>query len=72
MTTFTIRLPETLKRELDQISKEERVPAGQLVRDSIDRYVSIIKFRKLRKKILPFAEARGIITDEDVFKSLKR
>ena len=72
MTTLTIRMPENLKEELEKLAKEENVPAGRLVRESIDRYLSIMKFKKIRKKILPFAEAQGLITDEDIFKALKR
>ena len=72
MTTFTIRMPENLKAEIEKIAKEEKIPAGQLVRESIDRYVSILRFRKLRKKVLPFAEAQGLITDEDIFRTLKK
>jgi predicted transcriptional regulator len=72
MTTLTIRMPENLKEELEKLAKEENIPAGRLVRESIDRYLSIMKFKKIRKKILPFAEAQGLITDEDIFKALKR
>ena len=72
MTTLTIRVPERLKTELENLAKEEKIPAGQIVRESVDRYLSILKFKKIRKKILPFAEAQGLITDEDIFKVLKR
>jgi len=72
MTTFTVRLPENLRKELEQVSRDEKIPTGQLVRQSIDRYLGVLKFRKLRKNALPFAEARGLITDEDIFKALKR
>ena len=72
MTTFTIRMPENLKSELEKLAKEEKIPAGRLVRESIDRYLSIMRFKRIRKKILPFAEAQGLITDEDIFKALKK
>jgi len=66
--TFTVRLPEDLRQELQRISKAESKPMSDLVRESIQKYVSIYKFRRLRNKVLPFAEAQGILTDEDVFK----
>ncbi len=72
MTTFTLRLSENLRKELERISKEEKLPAGQIVRESVERYIALAKFRKLRKKVLPFAEAQGLITDEDIFKTLKK
>ena len=66
--TLTIRLPEDLRRELQEISKEESKPVSDLVRESIKKYIAIYNFRKLRNKVLPFAESQGILTDEDVFK----
>ena len=66
--TLTIRLDSPLRKELESLSKEERVPLSDLVRESLRQYVVVRRFRKLRKKILPFAEAQGILTDEDVFK----
>ncbi len=65
--TLTIRLPDNLRKELQKISKEESKPMSDLVRESLQRYISIYKFRRLRNKVLPFAESQGILTDEDVF-----
>jgi len=70
MTTLTIRLPQSLKKELDQISHDENKAVSDIVRESLRRYVATEKFRSVRKKILPFAEAQGLLTDEDVFKAL--
>ena len=67
---LTVRLPDDLRKELEQISDSEAKPISDLVRESIQRYVSIYNFRKLRNRVLPFAEAQGILTDEDVFKTL--
>jgi predicted transcriptional regulator len=65
--TLTIRLPDDLRKELQKISQEESKPMSDLVRESLQRYISIYKFRRLRNKVLPFAESQGILTDEDVF-----
>ncbi len=70
MTTLTIRLPEALKTELDEISREENKAVSDIVRESLRRYIAIEKFRSARRKILPFAEAQGLLTDDDVFKAL--
>jgi predicted transcriptional regulator len=66
----TVRLPDDLRKELQQISEAEAKPVSDLVRESIQRYVSIYNFRRLRNTVLPFAEAQGILTDEDVFRSI--
>ena len=70
MATLTIRLPGDLRAELEKLSRAEQKAVSDIVRESIRRYVAIEKFRALRKKALPFAEAQGFLTDEDVFKAI--
>jgi predicted transcriptional regulator len=70
MTTLTIRLPQALKTDLDDISREENKAVSDIVRESLRRYIAVEKFRSVRRKVLPFAEAQGFLTDEDVFKAL--
>ena len=70
MNTLTVRLPNDLRAELQDISQEQRKPVSDLVRESIRRYVALERFRALRKRVLPFAEAQGFIVDEDVFKAV--
>ncbi len=65
---ITIRLPESMRKELEELSKSEHKPVSDLVRESLRKYLAIYKYRKLRNMTLPFAEAQGILTDEDVFK----
>lgn len=65
--TLTIRLPDDLRKELEQISRTTDKPASDIVRESLRRYLTLIKFRRLRNKVLPYAEAHGLFTDEDVF-----
>mgnify|MGYP001172826775 CR=1 FL=1 len=70
MTTLTIRLPDSLKKDLDKISRTENKAVSDIVRESLRRYVAVEKFRAVRRKMLPFAEAQGLLTDDDVFKAL--
>ena len=67
---ITFRVPQDLNSDLQKISKEEDKPVSNLVRESLRRYVQIYRFRKLREKVLPFAEAQGLLTDEDIFDKL--
>ena len=67
---FSIRVPDDLRKELQKISKDEAKPVSDLVRESLKRYITIYRFRKLRDMVLPFAESQGILTDEDVFKKI--
>lgn len=70
MMTLTIRLPESLKSQLDEVSREENRPVSDIVRDSLRRYLAVERFRSVRKRVLPFAEAQGLLTDEDIFRTL--
>jgi predicted transcriptional regulator len=70
MNTLTVRIPAELRAALQEISARQCVPVSDLVRESIRRYVAIERFRALRKRALPFAEAQGLLTDEDVFRAL--
>lgn len=70
MSTLTVRVPDTLKRQVERFSKQRGQTAGDVVRESLKRYMAVEQFQALRRKTLPFAEAQGFLTDEDVFKAL--
>ena len=70
MNTLTIRLPDDLRADLQKISQEQNKAVSDVVRESIRRYVAVERFRALRRKVLPFAEAQGFLTDDDVFKAI--
>ncbi|MBI4063837.1 MAG: CopG family transcriptional regulator [Elusimicrobia bacterium] len=67
---LNIRLPENLRVELMALSKEAHVPFSALVRESLREFLAVRRFRSLREKVFPFAQAQGFLTDEDVFKKL--
>lgn len=68
--TITVRLPKKLEKELDSIVKAEKTSRSEIIREAIARYVALKRFQKLRKKVLPFSEAEGLLTDEDIFKAI--
>lgn len=70
MATLTVRLPDRMRRELEKLSQERGRPAGEIVRDSLKRYLAVERYRKLRGLALPLARAQGFLTDEDVFQSV--
>jgi len=59
-----------IARRVEGRSSKINKPVSDVVRESIRRYVAIEKFRAIRRKVLPFAEAQGFLTDEDVFKAI--
>ena len=43
---------------------------SEVVREALRRQLTIMGFEKLRQQVIPFAEARGYLTDEDVFEDI--
>lgn len=68
--TISIRLPEKLQKELESVVKAEKTSKSEIIRDAISRYLAVKRFKQLRKRVLPFAEAEGLLTDEDIFKTI--
>ena len=66
--TITIRLPKKLQKELNLLTKNGKTSKSEIIREAIVRYLAIKRFQQLRKQVLPFAEAEGLLTDEDIFK----
>jgi predicted transcriptional regulator len=65
--TLTIRVPDDLREDLQELSRNENMPVSDIVRESLKRYLVVYRFRQLSNMTLPFAEAQGILSDEDVF-----
>lgn len=66
----TIRVEPDLRKLLDKVCKQSGRTRIDVVRDSLKRLLSIIRFEQLRRQVLSFAEARGYLTDEDVSKAV--
>jgi predicted transcriptional regulator len=69
-SVLTLRLDDSLDRILDDVAKQTGRSRSEIVRDALPRQLSVIRFDLLRSKALPFAEARGYLTDEDVFRDI--
>ena len=66
-STLTIRLDRDLEDLLSKVSRRSGRNRGEIAREALDRQLRISQFEALRQKMMPFAEARGYLTDEDVF-----
>jgi len=65
---ITIRLDPRLEELLDEVCSETGKSRSEVVRDALRRHLTLQLFEKARRELVPFAEAKGIFTDEDVFK----
>lgn len=69
-STITIRLDEQLERELDLACARTGRTRSDLARDALRRQLALLRFERLRKRVLPLAESQGYLTDDDVFRDV--
>ena len=69
-SAVTIRMEPDFRNPLDKVCKLSGRTRSDIIRDSLKRQLSSIRFEQLRREALPFAEARGYLTEEDVNKVL--
>jgi len=68
--TLTIRLDDELERQLDELCDRTGRNRSDIVREALRRQLSRLRFERLRRRVLPFAEARGYLTDEDIMRDI--
>ena len=69
-STLTIRLDPEMEEQLDRVAKRSGRSRSEVVRDALRRQLAVAQFEDLRKRMMPFAEAAGYLTDEDVFRDV--
>lgn len=65
--TLSIRLDADLNRLLSKASRQIGKNRSEVARDALRRQLRLTQFEAIRRRMMPFAEARGFLTDEDVF-----
>jgi predicted transcriptional regulator len=69
-SAITVRLDESLQKRLESVSRKTGVSRSDIIRGALKRQLAILAFETHRETAMPFAEARGFLTDEDVFKEV--
>lgn len=70
MGILTIRVDDELEKDLDHLAKVQHRTKSDLAREMLRKNIAIERFRELRRKALPLAEAAGYVTDEDIFRDI--
>jgi predicted transcriptional regulator len=63
----TVRLDDDLEPLLDEVCRRSGRTRSEVIREALRRHLAQLRFEQLRRRVMPFAEARGYMTDEDVF-----
>jgi len=66
--TITVRMDKDVEKLLSRVVKLSGRTQSEVVRDALRRQLVIDLFEQMRRRVVPFAEAQGLLTDEDVFK----
>ena len=68
--TITIRVDEGIQKELEKLVELSGKTQSEIIREALRRQLSVGMFDELRRRLAPLAEARGWLTDEDVFENI--
>ena len=68
--SISISLPQPIKADLDRFSQGRGISRSEAVREAVEQYLFVERFRALRAQLMPYGEAQGIFTDEDVFQEV--
>ncbi len=69
-TVFSVSLPEKMAKELNAFAKDMGRNKSDIIKESLGIYLWEARLRKAQKMFFPKAKARGIITEEDMFKEI--
>jgi len=67
-STLTLRLDPDLDSLLEKLVAQTGRSRSELAREALRRQLTLVEFGEQRRRVLPFAEARGYLTDEDIFR----
>jgi predicted transcriptional regulator len=68
--TITVRLDDELAPILDEVCRRSGRTRSDVMRTALKRHLAQLRFQQLRRQAMPYAAARGFLTDEDVFNSV--
>ena len=69
-SALTIRLDRELDERLDTLTRRTGRTRSDIVREALRRHLAVAQLDDLRRRIMPFAEAAGYLTDEDIFQDV--
>jgi predicted transcriptional regulator len=67
---ITIRLDKDLERRLSEVVRRTGRTRSEVVREALRRQLDVMAFEEARRRLMPYAEAAGFLTDEDVFREI--
>lgn len=67
---LSVSLPEKMAKELNALATEMGRNKSDIVKESLGHYLWELKLQKAQKMFYMKAKAKGIITEEDMFREI--
>ncbi len=68
--TLTISLPAGLRKQVARASRRGHLTRSEFIRQAVQDKLWEDAIDESRRRLVPLARARGLYTDEDVFKAV--
>ncbi len=68
MASLTIRLDAKLAKDLAHLAKSQKRTKSEIAREMLRRYTTVELFEEAYRRLRPYAEKAGYLTDEDFFR----
>lgn len=70
MSTLNIRIDDDFGKRLNDLARSQGKTKSELARELLRRRLAVEEFRALRRRLQPYAEAAGFVTDDDFLHEL--
>jgi len=69
-TVISVSFSKETAEELEKIAKSKGRTKSSLIKEALREYLWEERFKEAKKKIVPRAKSKGLVTDDDVFKAV--
>ena len=69
-SVLSVSLPENISSELEALAKSTGRTKSDIVKESVSLYLWETQFRRAQKKLIGRAKKKGIVSEEDVFRTV--
>lgn len=67
---LSFRVQDQMLKALRRVCKDQNRAASDIAREALRQYLVNTQLRETRRKLRPYAQAKGLLTDEDFFKAI--
>lgn len=69
-TVLSVSLPDKMSAELEALAKATGRNKSDIIKESLGNYLWEVKFRDVKKQLSSKVNAAGIVTEDEVFKTV--